>query len=586
MDFSDFVAHPVQLDPRFRCAVAPEHFIMQPAAAMTWWMPPGYTNPEKSQMQQLKLLELLCLEGSKESSAGTPEVSRNQGTEGDIGPTEQAWEAHKDMAEALSTLSQIAGTCEVSSLVSGLHCMAKLSDKAAYGAMGGLENVLIDQRLAQVLSVLRSKAQGITTSRVIMRTIWAFGKLGVRGNDVQGIIAQLLQASKPIMRQFTCQELSNTLWGLASLSESLYMLQPEGTQLAYLVMMHCTTRLPQFSTQCLTNSLWAVAKLGLKGQDVKTFCNQCLFYIREVMFREMSPQGLANSLWACAKLQSESRVGAPFDKKAVRLFCRDAARRAKVSANLLNLFFPQELSMALWGMAKLIGRRPRSQPKDDCFEDVSRFAESVASEAASRICQFTPQGVSTIAWSLATLDVMNGAEVCYFFQVAMEIASMNIRAYSPQAIANCCWAFSNFCRLSQTGDVMAFGRVAASEALRRIDEFSWQDCSGSISALMNATPENGAEVRQLATEVVIRASRRCSEIGTQALLNIALAGVRLKLEREVMMLLVYEIGQEFDGQMHSLNDIDLRQWQEVQRYCHIHISGPTASKKSGRGHRW
>ena len=295
---------------------------MQPEITMTWsWMPAGYTNQEKPQPEQqvLKLQELIHFKNSTEPKADTPEVSAN-GTAGDIaGPGELAWEAKQDVGEVLTTLSQIAGTCDGASLVSGLHRMAKLSENDAYGAMRGLEIVLGDPRLARALSVLRSKAQELKTARPIMRTIWALGKLGVRGEDVHGIIAQLAQTAPPIMNQFSCQELSNTLWGLARLSESLFELRPEGTQLAYWVVMQGTTRLAQFSTQCLTNSLWAVAKLGLKGPEAKAFCNECLFYIREVMFREMSPQGLANSLWACAKLQTEFRVGAPLDKEAVRL---------------------------------------------------------------------------------------------------------------------------------------------------------------------------------------------------------------------------------------------------------------------------
>ena len=83
---------------------------------------------------------------------------------------------------------------------------------------------------------------------------------------------------------------------------------------------------------------------------------------------------------------------------------------------------------------------------------------------------------------------MNGREVFNFFDVAAQVASVNIRAYPPQAIANCCWAFN---RLSQKGHMVeVFGRLAADEALRRIDEFAWQDLSGIVSALMNTTPQN------------------------------------------------------------------------------------------------
>ncbi|CAE7033355.1 unnamed protein product [Symbiodinium sp. CCMP2592] len=52
--------------------------------------------------------------------------------------------------------------------------------------------------------------------------------------------------------------------------------------------------------------------------------------------------------------------------------------------------------------------------------------------------------------------------------------------------------------------------------------------------------------------------------------------------------LAHGIGQAFAGRMHSLNEIDFRQWEEVQRYCGI--AGPDTGKagresKGGRGRR-
>ena len=107
----------------------------------------------------------------------------------------------------------------------------------------------------------------------------------------------------------------------------------------------------------------------------------------------------------------------------------------------------------------------------------------------------------------------------HFFDVAAQVASANIRTYPPQAIANCCWAFNRLCQKGH--NIELFGRMAAKEASRRIDEFTWQDCAGIVSALTNTTPESGMEVRQLAKDVATRARGHCKKIGTQALLNIA-----------------------------------------------------------------
>ena len=240
MAFSGFVAQPVQPDPTFHYAGAPGHVVVQPEICMTWYVATGYVKQDKSQPEQqvLKLHELISFEGSTESKADPPKVSLNEPEFVIGGPSGPAWDLKEDVEEVLSTLStlsEVAGACEVFSLASGLHRMAKLADENAYGAMGGLEHVLDDPRLESVVSVLRSKAQGLTTPRAIMQTIWALGKLGVKGYDVQAIIAQLAQTSPPVMHQWSSKELSNTLWGLARLSESLCGLRPEGLQLAYRV---------------------------------------------------------------------------------------------------------------------------------------------------------------------------------------------------------------------------------------------------------------------------------------------------------------------------------------------------------------
>mmetsp|Transcript_41410 Transcript_41410/g.96234 ORF Transcript_41410/g.96234 Transcript_41410/m.96234 type:complete len:614 (+) Transcript_41410:31-1872(+) len=602
MQLSNYGTHPCLPDPRFAysgCALPQQsqHAPMQTEPQLLMvpsvWMTAGLhqATPTPHGQQVLKLQELLRFDPNafnlwQPKADATQQVWPQQSSQTDAdtgqestpgGPSELVWENAEDVEEILSAVAKNAEYCGGVGLVSCLHTIAKLSENDAFGSIGGLEALVNDWRLASVLSSLRSKAHELSTSRTIMRAVWAFGKLGLKGKDVQGIIAQLVRNAPPILDQFSCQELSNTLWGLARLSESMHGLQ-EGITLAYAVMAQGVTKLASFSTQCLTNSLWAVAKLGLRGEEVKVFANECLLQIHAVMFKEMSPQGLANSLWACAKLQADGRGETVLDTEVAGRFCVDAARRAQASEDLLSLFFPQELSMALWAMAKLLGRRARALSNDKGLDPVWRFAEAVAMEAASRIGDFSPQGVSTIAWSLATLDVANRSAATCFFEAAATVAAENIQDYPPQAIANCCWAFN---RVGNKEQVLSkFGRAAAVEALRRIDSFSWQDCSGIVSALMNSEP-HAVEVRQLAMEVVISASGQCSRIGTQALLNLALSGVRLKLDLEVMLPLAHGLGQAFASR--SLNEIDNRQWEEVQRYCGLQ-GQPTAQRgRSGKG---
>ncbi|CAE7033363.1 unnamed protein product [Symbiodinium sp. CCMP2592] len=342
----------------------------------SWWMPTDCANqaPAPPQQQVLKLQELLRFENSLElwqpkadasqqvwlqASSNLADVSP-QIENGQIGVPEQAWEAAEDVEEILSsTVVQNAEQC------------------AWKGEAGWLE-----QRhfLGLPSSILGSKAYELTYSRAIMRTVWAVGKLGLKGRDVQGIIAVLAETSQPILTQFSCQELSNTLWGLARLSESMQGLKPEGIRLAYTVMAQGVSRLSQFSTQCLTNSLWAVAKLGLRGEEVRDFSNQCLSQIHLVLF------------------------------KVVGRFCIDAARRAMASEDLLKLFFPQasvvwrvlfgaEPEIADWSNGALhgtLGHGEADWPKGSCQQDQRRFRGGVKA----------PQPGLLETWSLSTMVMM------------------------------------------------------------------------------------------------------------------------------------------------------------------------------------
>lgn len=77
--------------------------------------------------------------------------------------------------------------------------------------------------------------------------------------------------------------------------------------------------------------------------------------------------------------------------------------------------------MALWGIAKLIGRKSRAQN-----EDIERFSMAVAREASLRIQEFSAQGVSIVSWALATLNLVEGSEVLKFFESAAEVAAKPI----------------------------------------------------------------------------------------------------------------------------------------------------------------
>merc|ERR1719350_2178914 len=86
-----------------------------------------------------------------------------------------------------------------------------------------------------------------------------------------------------------------------------------------------------------------------------------------------------------------------------------------------------------------------------------------------------------------------------------------------------------------------------------------------MSAKLSQVPE----VRAFAAQVAGMAVGQCRFIGNQALLNIALAAVRLDVNRDQVRPLAWAIAETFVARTVTLNDIDMRQWSEVQRYCRL-----------------
>lgn len=490
-----------------------------------------------------------------------------------------------DVEEALQMAWKFLGQMSTSDLVSVVRLVAKLADAEAWGNMEGFPALQSDARLLGLMSRIRMNSCQLEAPRKIMNVMWAVGKIGLKSDDVEGIFQSIFQSISRLapsrLHQFSSQELSNVLWGLAKYCE----MRPEichknaihhySKQLALLVLAESTPRLGAFSPQCLTNSLWAVAKMELTGREVDTFGSACLEQIHRLMFKEISPQGLANSIWACAKLVCH--LGAQIRKDMAMRFCTDAARRAMASEELLKLFFPQELSMAIWGIATLIGRK-KDSGSGHCHEsgrcpEVDKFGLAVANEAMLRIREFSPQGLANIAWALATLDLVRHEVTSNFLVATATVSAPELSSFSPQAIANLLWAVARAHSLRRVEAIVVLGKAAAMESQRRgARQFSWQDLAGVVSALTNLGLGDQPEIQSFAVVLIGWARECCSDIKNQALMNIAQSAARLKVDPAVLKPFALEIAKVFPHRVPGLNNIDMRQWDEVRSY--VNLMGP------------
>lgn len=478
----------------------------------------------------------------------------------------------RSVADVLETCAQLISELSANELIAGLHVIAKMTE--ADHATGNIKAWVKDPRFEAVVSELTRRFCEVDNPRYVMRSLWALGKVGASVRMVDGIVTKFLVMAPRMLKHFTTMEMSNSLWGIARFSKDNNSADIDARlcQLVTLIVEYGMPRIHTFSPQCLSNCLWSLAKLDCSARLTDNFGRNCVLQIIQNRFVGTTPQGFANSLWAVAKLRIDSAVTIPF--------VVDAARFAVESNESLKKFMPQELSMAIWAMAKVVGRRSDKMSLVRANGEVDRFAALIAEEATDRLAEFTPQGISNISWALATLNILKYTSVRHFILASAEISALNLRAFPPQAIANCCWAIGRL--ENATDELVAFSKAAGREAMSREADFSWQDLSGIVSTCMHVHHAKDPELAVFARFVLNKATGRCREIGNQALLNIALGCARLDVGPTYLTPLAVEMTEVFPGRPTKLNEIDIRQWSEVQRYCGLKF--PSDSYFSDRGH--
>ena len=168
--------------------------------------------------------------------------------------------------------------------------------------------------------------------------------------------------------------------------------------------------------------------------------------------RHVESRQLASLLHACGKLGLGDRASTLVDR---------VETAAKLHASKFN---PQELANAAWGAAKL-GLNPR---RDVVRELLSAIATSLERHASNPSASgpgpgsgpgrdhrrrpdvgWTPQGVSNVAWSLATLgltvdraDTIADTPETRGFRAVFAAVAARSRDFNPQEVANTLWAVS------------------------------------------------------------------------------------------------------------------------------------------------
>jgi hypothetical protein len=347
-----------------------------------------------------------------------------------------------------------------------------------------------------------------------------------------------------------------------------------------------------------------MARLKVHGPDVEEYVRLALEQTStSVQLESFTPQGLANVLWALAQLRVAGVGKGPQDN-GVRL---TLVAMAEASAGRLLEFQAQELSMVAWSYAKLYEfkkgemtgpaqkGRASSRPAS-----VDEMLLKLASVATDQIDKFEDQGISNIAWALATLELTGAAPALApargFIEATMAHCTTELGGYSAQAVANLMWAcVRTDCSRPGGRNRSRMGRfcsAVAEEMMLRMTTppnglshdrhgahitVTWRDLAGVAVALSHWRQKSQSVVNFMtllshqAAEWVAK-----GDLTSQQMLNIAQSAARLHVPPEDMQRLVDAIESCIVTRGLRLNDVDKRQWGEVQQWCPPHRPGGVA----------
>lgn len=459
--------------------------------------------------------------------------------------------------------------------------------------------------LVPLLGLLTDRVVDLQSARSLSQLVWSLGKFRQRQHrtsqlpeyGIEECVIHVCNMFPDIYEDCSHLDLTNTLWGLARLYPDAGNHRASGTELAVATAFHalvsrCVDKVPMLTPQCLANSFWAMGRLKVRGQDVDRFVDRALKSLAGAapLATNFTSQGLANVLWGLAQLRTIG-VGRDVQDRTVR---RAVVALVEASEACLHNFQPQELSMAAWSLAKLYAgskatvkedyggqsRRGRSHTRPP---QVDSMLLSLAEVATECVHLFEDQGISNITWAMAILDLTGKepamAPVRAFFEAVIKFSTKELWNYSAQAIANLLWACvrvefpatNKRARDKATERMSALCSAVASVMTARMNEgrsVTWRDLSGVATALQHGKHQTEAVMVYMSL-LTVRAAEQVAigELSAQQMLNIALADARLFVDPFIMQALVDNIERRIlDGAV-VLNDVDLRQWEEVKRWC-------------------
>ena len=236
-------------------------------------------------------------------------------------------------------------------------------------------------------------------------SVWAFATARIYEGSAEmfDFLADLME-DETFVDRFKPQEISNTLWGCATLlsnAESEFSADTEQSILRIIrsFVPRIIKNVRNFKTQELSNTLWGMATLGF-GLTI-------------------TPEIIANN-YVCLPSKSP--------KKDKELKERVVASILGAAPEKLHQFRSQELNNVAWALARLL---------DENRPAAATLLHAIGMEMCNSRRQVTSQDIGTTIWSFATLEFYN--DNIYRGLLSRFTPDM-IHSCKPQELSNTVWA--------------------------------------------------------------------------------------------------------------------------------------------------
>ena len=329
--------------------------------------------------------------------------------------------------------------------------------------------------------------------------------LQARVRDSPEIFDRARRRTTQLLPSIGARELSNVAHGLASCG-----LASAGPWVELWDALDETLRarrLAEQSPQGLANTIWAFATAGHASPALYEATSA---HIVEQM-ADFNPQGLANAAWAYATAGEESPV----------LF---AALATELRERDLDEFKSQELCNLLWSFATCgekvrAAQKPPRSPEARHSQPCVTRPNAFSPDSSELICPVVvprllasglpPACRTTHIWSSAA-----PLQADELFSLAGPAMASRLHEFSPQGIANALWAYAT---LGHNNTELF--TAAASHTRMRLAQFNQQELS--LTAWAYATI--GQRSPELFDDLASEAMHRVEELNSQAVSNLAWA---------------------------------------------------------------